>query len=132
MWRACKAPSRVQWYSKLHTLMFSVCFAVWRACKDPSRVQWYPKTALSRVQCVFVPFFLLPVAYTTPSKRETKNIFPLETLYKNILYSELRKTHTFHCFFATFPSRGNFFFDVLLKILVGEGLFHICQIHHDA
>ena len=30
----------------------------------PSRVQWHPKTASSRV--------LLPVAYTSPSKRETK------------------------------------------------------------
>ena len=35
MWRACKAPSRVQWYSKLHPFAFSVFFAVWRACKAP-------------------------------------------------------------------------------------------------
>ena len=26
VWRACKAPSRVQGYSKLHPLVFSVCF----------------------------------------------------------------------------------------------------------
>ena len=52
VWRACKAPSRVQWYSKLHPLVFSVFVAVWRAYKAPSRVQWYPKTASSRVQCV--------------------------------------------------------------------------------
>ena len=26
VWRACKAPSRVRWYPKLHTLVFSVCF----------------------------------------------------------------------------------------------------------
>ena len=40
------------------TLSRSVCvFAVWRACKAPSRVQWYPKTAPSRAQCVFFVFF---------------------------------------------------------------------------
>ena len=55
------------------TLSCSVCvFAVWRGCKAPSRVQWYPKTAPSRVQCVF----LLPAAYTIPSKREKS--LPLE------------------------------------------------------
>ena len=52
------------------TLSCSVCvFAVWRACKAPSRVQWYPKTVPFRVQCVFLLFlFSLPAAYTTPSK----------------------------------------------------------------
>ena len=55
--RACKAHSRVRWYSK--TLSCSVCaFAVGCACKAPSRVQWYPKTAPSRAQCVFFFRFL--------------------------------------------------------------------------
>ena len=36
-----------------------------------------PKTAPSRVQCVFFAFVLLPAAYTTPSKRETKKKLPL-------------------------------------------------------
>ena len=52
VWRACKAPSRVQWYSKLHPLVFSVFFLL----------------------------FLLPAAYTTPSKRETKKRMPLYTI----------------------------------------------------
>ena len=75
VWRACKAPSRVQWYSKLHPLVFSVFFAVWRACKAPSSVKWYPKLH-TLVFSVCLCFFLLPAAYTTPSKRETKKASP--------------------------------------------------------
>ena len=57
------APSRVQ----------CVFFAMWRACKAPCRVQWYPKTAPSRAQCVFFRFFFSCRPHTRgPSKRETK------------------------------------------------------------
>ena len=62
------APSRVQ-------CVFLPCGV---RVRPPSRVQWDPKTAFSRVHCVFLFFiFLLPAAYTTPSKRETKKKPPL-------------------------------------------------------
>ena len=54
-----------------------VCFAVWRACKGPSRVQWYPKTAPSRVQCVFFfVFFFCCRPHTRPrvSEKQKKSI----------------------------------------------------------
>ena len=57
MWRACKAPSRVQWYSKLHPLAFSVCFfAVWRACRAALSYSVLAKSAPSRAQCVSFRF----------------------------------------------------------------------------
>ena len=34
---------------------------MWRACKAPSRVQWYPKTATSRAHCFFR--FFLPAGH---------------------------------------------------------------------
>ena len=74
------------------TLSCSVCvFAVWRACTAPSRVQWYPKTAPSRVQCVF----LLPAAYTNPSKRETKKASPYVSilLFEHINMFSAPKAH---------------------------------------
>ena len=78
VWRACKAPCRVQWYSKLHPLVFSVFFAVWRACKAPSRVQWYSKTAPSRVQCVLFSFFCCRLhIYWTPRVSEKQKMPPL-------------------------------------------------------
>ena len=75
VWRACKAPSRVQWYPKTAPSRAQcVFFAVWRACKAPSRVQWYPKTASSRVQCVFVLLFFCCRPHTRPrvSEKQTK------------------------------------------------------------
>ena len=63
------------------TLSCSVCvFAVWRACKAPSRNQWYPKTALSRVQCVFfVCFCCRP--HTRPRVSEKQKKPPLIHIY---------------------------------------------------
>ena len=60
------------------TLSCSVCvFAVWRACKAPLLCSVVPQNCtLSCSVCVCV-CFLLPAAYTTSSKRETKKSLPL-------------------------------------------------------
>ena len=105
---------------------------VWRVCKlnAPSRVQWYPKTAPSRVQCVFFPCgvrvrpplvlsgtpklhplvfsvfcfrgFLLPAAYTSPSRRETQKTrykqgnkeitIPIRVQFESLVRSERETT----------------------------------------
>ena len=57
MWRACKSPSRVQWYPKLHPLVFSVCFLPFEVRVMPLSCSVVPKTTPSRVQCDFSFFF---------------------------------------------------------------------------
>ena len=76
MWRPCKAPSRVQWYSKLHPLVFSVCFL-------PCGVRVRPPLVFSGTQklhplvlSVFFSFFSCRPHTRGPSKRETKKVCP--------------------------------------------------------
>ena len=76
VWRACKAPFRVQWYSKLHPLVFSVCFL-------PCCVRLRHPLVFSGTQKLhplvlsvffFVFFFFSCRPHTrSPSKREKKS-----------------------------------------------------------
>ena len=67
------APSRVHWCSKLHPLVFSVCFAVWRACKAPLSCSVVPQNyTLSCSVCFFCFFFFFFCRPHKPSRVSEK------------------------------------------------------------
>ena len=55
MWCACKAPSRVQWYSKLHTLVFNVCFCRVTCVYGPLTCSVVPKNYTLSCSVRFFP-----------------------------------------------------------------------------
>ena len=80
------APSRVQWYSKLHHLVCSVCFLPCDVRVRPPSCSVVPQSyTLSRLVSVFC-FFICYWPHTRhPSKRETKKILPLRQEYIHVL-----------------------------------------------
>ena len=85
VWRACKAPSRVQWYSKLHPLVISVCFFPCGVRVRPPLVfSGTQKLTLSCSGCFFSFLFSCRPHTRAPSKRETKQNKPfLRPRYTN-------------------------------------------------
>ena len=84
MWRACKAPSSVQWYSKLHTLVFSMCFLPCgvRVRPLPCSVV-HQNCTLSCSVCFFSPFFSYQ-PHTRPRVSEKQKKPPVRSILSQL------------------------------------------------
>ena len=73
VWRACKAPSRIQWYSKLHPLVFSVCILPCGVrIRHPLVFSGTQKLHALVLSVFFFRVFFLPAAYTRPEYARNK------------------------------------------------------------